>query len=187
MRLLVGLGNPGNEYEGTRHNVGFVVVDAVASVLGIANWKEFKGGLLAKHGEILLFKPQIYMNRSGTPIRQVVDYYDIALENVCIVADDVYLPPGTTRIRHEGSDGGHNGWKSVLENLEGAFRRVRVGVGIYEQDPQKRIQQPALDRYVLQRPSADDQKAVTEMVDSLVPNLIEWLEHGNLSEETRHI
>jgi len=187
MRLLAGLGNPGAEYEGTRHNVGFVCVDAVAEKLAVSGWKEFKSGLLAKQGENLFFKPQAFMNRSGEAIRQVVDYYGIESSDICIVADDVYLSPGSTRIRHEGADGGHNGWKSVLEHLEGPFRRVRIGVGVYEQEPDKRVHQPALDRYVLQKPTAHDQKLINHMVDNIVPNLVMWLERGELPEQTLHI
>ena len=187
MRLLVGLGNPGAEYEGTRHNAGFLCVDRVAAALGIDSWKEFKGCLLAKKGRALLLKPQGYMNRSGEGIRQIADYYGIEPEDICVAADDVYLAPGSARIRHEGADGGHNGWKSVQEHLQGPYRRVRIGVGVYAQEPEKRMHQPALDQYVLQRPPAHDQKLIEHMVDNLVPNLIKWLEHGELPEHTFHI
>jgi PTH1 family peptidyl-tRNA hydrolase len=187
MRLLVGLGNPGREFEGTRHNAGFMCVDAVANGLGLEGWKEFRGGLLAKKGEMLLLKPQQYMNRSGETIRHIADYYGIGSGDICIAADDVYLAPGSVRIRHEGADGGHNGWKSVQEHLEGNYVRVRLGVGIYEQEPERRAHQPALDHYVLQPLPAHEAKQLAQLVDNLVPNLISWLERGDLPEQTLHI
>jgi PTH1 family peptidyl-tRNA hydrolase len=187
MRLLAGLGNPGAEYAHTRHNAGFDLVDQMAKQLGSLTWKEFKGGLVAKEGESLLFKHTQYMNRSGLPLRQVVDYYKIELSDICIATDDVYIAPGSARIRHTGADGGHNGWKSVIEQLGSEhFWRVRIGVGIYEQHPEHRIHQPALDDYVLQRPPAHDAKRVGELIDKITPNLVEWLRSGQIEEQTVH-
>jgi len=191
MRLIVGLGNPGEEYELTRHNLGFVLADALAEKLDASDWKAFKGGELAevrlageKH---LLFKPMQYMNKSGHPVRELADYFGIPLENVCIVADDVYLMPGDARIRRSGADGGHNGRKSVLDHLGDApFLRVRIGAGLYEQDPQKRRHQPPLDTYVLQPLPKHDQHRAMELIDTLVPNLVRWLGTGRISEETVH-
>ncbi|MBU6389530.1 aminoacyl-tRNA hydrolase [Patescibacteria group bacterium] len=188
MRLLVGLGNPGLQYEKTRHNIGFACVDRVAERLGVTDWKEFRGGLLATAAPgQLIFKPQQYMNSSGNFVRQVVDFYHIAVSDICIMADDVYIAPGSIRVRHGGGDGGHNGWKSVLEQLHSdSFWRIRIGVGIYEQHPHKRLHQPPLDEYVLQPLPAHEKKRVDEAIDKVAPNLINWLEHGMLTEETLH-
>jgi len=188
MRLLVGLGNPGEQYEKTRHSIGFEVVDQVAKELGIGKWKEFKGGLLLQaHPGEFLFKPQQFMNTSGNFVRQVVDFYKIPISDVCIVADDVYIAPGSIRVRHSGGDGGHNGWKSVLDQLHtDIFWRVRVGVGIYEQHPEKRVHQPPLDEYVLQPLHSHERKVVEQAIDKVVPNLITWLDNGELTEETIH-
>jgi len=191
MRLLVGLGNPGPEYDHTRHNIGFEIVDLLAKKLD-ATWKAQKGSLIAevrlggeKH---LLCKPQQFMNRSGEPIRQLVDYYQIAISDVCIVTDDVYITPGSARIRQGGGDGGHNGWKSIHEHLPATeFWRVRVGMGLYEQHPELRTHQPPLDDYVLKPLPSHDQKSVASLIDKLLPNLIQWLELGSLQEETLHI
>jgi PTH1 family peptidyl-tRNA hydrolase len=192
MRLLVGLGNPGKEYDGTRHNLGFDCVDAVAKHLGASNWKAFKGGMLAESvinkEKALIFKPQEFMNRSGLPIRQIVDYYGIAPHDVCIVADDVYVAPGSVRIRKSGGDGGHNGWKSVIEHLDpDSFWRVKIGAGVYEQHPDKRAHQPALEEYVLKPMPKHEQKAVADLIDRVVPDLVQWLEHGTLETETVHL
>ena len=161
MRVLVGLGNPGAEYEKTRHNAGFWVVDAVASYLSWGQWKEFKGGLMAEgssNGEkIILFKPLGFMNRSGLPLRQLVDFYQIPAENVAVALDDVYIAPGSARVRTSGGDGGHNGLRSVIEHVDpDAFWRIKVGVGLYSQKQDERVHQPALDHYVLQPLPAHD-------------------------------
>src|ERR1035437_9262685 len=134
MRLLVGLGNPGEEYVKTRHNIGFAAVDAVAEVLQAGNSRTFKGGELYEVGGNLIFKPMQFMNRSGQSIHEVKQYFQIEPTDVCIVADDVYVAPGSVRIRHSGGDGGHNGWKSIHDHLkDDTFLRVRIGVGVYEQ------------------------------------------------------
>jgi peptidyl-tRNA hydrolase, PTH1 family len=192
MRALVGLGNPGEKYDHTRHNAGFDCVDAVARVLGAGAWKRHSGCLVAevrvggeKH---YLVKPQQFMNLSGRPLRTFAEYYDIPQSDLCIVADDVYVAPGSARIRHTGADGGHNGWKSVLSVFpEGAFLRVRVGVGLFPSDLSERQHHPSLEDYVLQRQSAHDAKQTALLIDKIVPNLIEWLGTGRISEETVHL
>lgn len=192
MRVIVGLGNPGETYCKTRHNAGFMVVDALVETLQAGSSRSFAQGALwelfldgEKH---LLFKPEVFMNRSGNSIKALVDYFNIAPDQVCIVADDVYIEPGSVRIRKTGSHGGHNGWKSVLEHIQpDNFWRVRIGVGIFEQDPELRMQQPPLDKYVLQPIPPDERKSVAEAIDKTVPNLIKWLQQGVLEESTVHI
>ena len=188
MKALIGLGNPGEAYVKTRHNAGFWLVDAVAKELNL-DFKNFQGGLLAKTPDFLLFKPQQYMNRSGEPIRALVDYFQVTSKNTCIAADDVYIAPGSVRIRYSGADGGHNGWKSVVEHLASTdYVRVRIGVGIYEQQPEKRIHQPPLDEYVTQPMPPAEHKQVFQLIDNMVPNLVKWLHNnGDLAEETIHI
>ena len=192
MRLLVGLGNPGEQYSKTRHNAGFWLVDALAGQFPGTSWKSAQGGLLAEvqvNGKkALLFKPQQFMNNSGQPVSQLMRYYEISAEDLAIAADEVYVAPGSARIRKGGGDGGHNGWKSLLEQVsEDTFWRIRIGVGVYEQSPEKRMHQPALDQYVLQNLVTHERHQVNKMIDKLVPNLIKWLEHGSLAEETLHL
>jgi PTH1 family peptidyl-tRNA hydrolase len=192
MRVLVGLGNPGEQYLNTRHNAGFQCVDAVAKLLEVTNWSHFKGSLVAdvRVGveKVLLLKPQSFMNRSGEAIAQVQSYYSIPVANFCIATDDVYISPGSVRVRRGGGDGGHNGWRSIGEHVGAEeFWRVRLGVGVYEQEPDKRMHQPPLDEYVLQRMPQHDRDLLSKAIDKVVPNLIQFLEHGNLAEETVHI
>jgi PTH1 family peptidyl-tRNA hydrolase len=193
MRLLVGLGNPGPEYTHTRHNIGFACVEAVAAKLGGLAWKEFKDGLVAEYGtgvqKVLLFKPMQYMNNSGIQVSQVLNYYDIATDDMAVVLDDVYINPGTARMRQSGGDGGHNGLKSIIAHVDpDTFWRVKIGVGLYEQHPTERHHLPPLEDYVLQRMPKTEEKAAHELIDRLVPDLVTWLEQGKgLEQRTIHL
>lgn len=135
MYIIVGLGNPGKQYEGTRHNIGFDVIDALADKYGISviesKHKALIGkGIIAGHKAILV-KPLTFMNLSGESIRQVLDYYKVdEKEELIVVYDDISLIPGGLRIRGKGSAGGHNGIKSIIQHLgHDSFPRVKVGVG----------------------------------------------------------
>lgn len=133
--LIVGLGNPGKKYDGTRHNVGFEILDAWAEKLGasFAHKKQFLSFIASASYEgrkLLLIKPDTYMNLSGSAVRKVVDYYGIETENVLVVTDDIYLPLGQIRFRQKGSAGGHNGLKDIQNHLgTSEYARLRVGVG----------------------------------------------------------
>ena len=116
--LIVGLGNPGKQYEGTRHNAGFLVLDTLAESMGVKmNRIKFKGlcgeGMLSEK-KVLLLKPSTFMNLSGQSVREAMAFYKLPPERVLIVFDDISLPPGKLRIRRMGSDGGHNGMKNIL-------------------------------------------------------------------------
>ena len=134
MYVIAGLGNPGREYEGTRHNVGFMTLDALADKYNIdVREKAFKGLIgkgMIEGNKVILVKPQTYMNLSGECIRQVMDYYKVDPEDILIVYDDISLAPGQLRIRAKGSAGGHNGIKNIIANLgSSVFPRIKVGVG----------------------------------------------------------
>ena len=132
--LIVGLGNPGREYEKTRHNVGFRAVEMLAQKLDCKIDKAKFQGLYSQvnysGGKLFLLKPQTFMNLSGRSVLQLSAYYSIPPERIIILFDDISLPPGRLRIRSEGSAGGHNGIKSVISELGSqAFPRVKIGVG----------------------------------------------------------
>jgi len=189
MRVLVGLGNPGERYRKSRHSIGFYILDKLALEFGNPVWKQFKGGELAEvfttSGKALFFKPIQFMNVSGLPIRQLMDYYEIESKDLGIIADDVYLAPGTVKIRTGGSDGGHNGWKSVQQHVGAQeYKRIRVGVGIYEQHPDKRTLSPPLEEYVLQPLPEAELQRIDTLIDILGPKLIHWLEQGELEEHS---
>ena len=130
-RLIVGLGNPGREYERTRHNVGFMVLDKLAAQSRF-QWrreKEWKADV-ASHDGVVYCKPASFMNLSGKPVSDVARFYKIAPEETLVIADDAALPLGKLRLRASGSAGGHNGLKSIIEHLgSAAVPRLKIGIG----------------------------------------------------------
>lgn len=134
MYLIVGLGNPEEDYSKTRHNMGFNVVNKIAKKYGIEiNKKKFDslyGEGIIENEKVILLKPQTYMNLSGKAIIQVVNFYKIPLENICVIYDDMDIEPGIIKIRKKGGAGSHNGMKSVVAELNSEdFARIRVGIG----------------------------------------------------------
>ena len=132
--LFAGLGNPGNSYVYTRHNVGFRVIDYIAQKESLdVSKKSFDalwGQLNTSVGNIILLKPQTFMNLSGRSVRSIASFYKIPAERIVIVCDDFALPIGTIRLRKEGSDGGHNGLANIIQELSCKnFNRLRIGVG----------------------------------------------------------
>lgn len=160
MYLIAGLGNPTKEYDKTRHNVGFSVIDVLADRYRI-DISEKKHKALCGRGviegqKVLLLKPQTFMNLSGESIRAAADYYKIAPEEMIVIYDDISLDPGQLRIRLKGSAGGHNGIKNIIANLGTQdFPRIKVGVG---------AKPPRMDLadYVLSRFGAGEQKLMDE-------------------------
>jgi PTH1 family peptidyl-tRNA hydrolase len=133
----VGLGNPGERYRRTRHNVGFMVVDLLASRAGVREWREEREAWVATAQlggqDVLLVKPLTFMNRSGVAVEGLLSGAGGAMEDLVVVVDDVALQLGTIRVRERGSHGGHNGLRSLVEVLGGEdFARVRVGIGVDE-------------------------------------------------------
>ena len=132
--LIVGLGNPGREYQSTRHNAGFRAIDLLAEKLDCKIDRAKFQGLYAQvnygGGKLFLLKPQTYMNLSGRAVLQLSAYFSIPPERIIVLFDDISLPPGRLRIRAEGSAGGHNGIKSIIAEVGSqAFPRVKIGVG----------------------------------------------------------
>lgn len=133
MKLLVGLGNPGAQYAGNRHNVGFVAIDAIADAHGIGPWKSKHAGLLAEGtigGEkVLLLKPQTFMNKSGDSVQQATRFFKIANSDVIVFYDELDLAPGKVRVKVGGGNGGHNGLRSIDPQIGLDYKRVRIGIG----------------------------------------------------------
>ncbi len=135
MKIIAGLGNPGAEYAKTRHNVGFMFVDALADALGLSasDWKDKFDAKVADARigteKVVLVKPQTYMNESGRAISPLMNWYKLEPEDLIVAHDDMDIPAGTIRIRKKGSAGGHNGIKSVLAHVgDEHFARVRIGI-----------------------------------------------------------
>ncbi len=133
MYAIVGLGNPGKEYDKTRHNVGFDVLDFIAEKYNIdINRTKFKGVVgegFIEGRKVVLLKPSTYMNLSGESVRELLDFYKLSPEEIVIIYDDISLEVGRLRIRGKGSAGGHNGIKSIIAHCGDEFPRVKVGVG----------------------------------------------------------
>ncbi len=134
MFVILGIGNPGKKYDGTRHNIGFIAMDYMSEKYGIKINKIKHKALIGEGtiaGEkVLLVKPQTYVNLSGESVREICAYYKVPAENVIVIHDDVSLDCGKLRIRRKGSDGGHNGLKSIIYQLNSdEFIRIKIGVG----------------------------------------------------------
>jgi PTH1 family peptidyl-tRNA hydrolase len=133
MKLLVGLGNPGNQYEGNRHNIGFMALDAIARENGITQFRSKHAGSLAEGtiaGEkVILLKPQTFMNRSGDSVQQVAKFYKIEPADIIVFYDELDLAPGKVRVKIGGGNGGHNGLRSIDPQIGLDYKRVRLGIG----------------------------------------------------------
>ena len=134
MKMIVGLGNPGDKYAGSRHNVGWSTIDVLADRHGIrmsaGKMKGLAGSGIISGEKVLLVKPTTYMNNSGECVRPLADYYKVAVEDIIVIYDDIALDVGQLRVRAKGSAGGHNGMKSLIQHLGSQdFPRVRIGVG----------------------------------------------------------
>ena len=167
MKIITGLGNPGTEYAKTKHNVGFMFVDALADKLGVTEWKD---KFDAKIGEgrigmekVLLVKPQTYMNDSGRAVGPVMNFYKLTPEDLIVAHDDMDIPAGTIRIRKKGSAGGHNGIKSILAHVgDEHFSRVRIGIG-------RPLPGWTVVNHVLAAFSEEDAPKITEAINYLIP------------------
>jgi peptidyl-tRNA hydrolase, PTH1 family len=175
MWLIVGLGNPGASYAGTRHNVGFAVIDALAERWGIKAWQGKFGGKAAvvdaAGRTVLLLKPWTYMNRSGDSVAVAMGFYKLPLDRLMVVLDDMALEPGRIRLRARGSAGGHHGLEDILLKLgTDQVARCRVGIGA------SRGRDGA--GYVLSRPAAEEQTLLGSAVERSRDAILCWLECG---------
>ena len=174
MKLIVGLGNPGKEYAGTRHNCGFMVIDRLASKLNVdVDQNKFKG-LYAKvkyHGEdIILLKPQTYMNLSGESVNAMMNFIKIDKEDLLVIYDDLDMPVGKLRLRKTGSAGGHNGIKNIIAHLNSQdFKRIRVGI-----DRHKYMN---VADYVLSRFSKVESEAIEQGIENAANAVLDYLDN----------
>jgi len=166
IRIIAGLGNPGEKYQRTLHNAGFWFVDALANEYGgsFRYDKKFDADcckIELQGEEIWLVKPQSFMNLSGGPIRSVIDYYRLGVGNLLVAHDEIDLPSGTTRLKMGGGHGGHNGLRDIIQHCGPEFVRLRLGVG---HPGDKNL----VTDYVLKRGSADVERAIEENISEAV-------------------
>ncbi len=163
MFIIVGLGNPGPEYEQTRHNIGFIAINAVAENHGVKidhlKFKALTASCMIGTEKCLLMKPQTYMNNSGEAVGEAARFYKVPPENIIVLSDDISLDPGVLRIRRSGTAGGHNGLKSIIAHLgSDKFPRVKIGVG------ERRDMDSDLADHVLGRFAKDDIPLMNETI-----------------------
>ena len=178
--IIVGLGNPGKQYELTRHNAGFLFADLLADKNGVKinkiQFKAVTASLTLGGVKCLLMKPQTFMNNSGEAIGEAARFFKVPPENVIVISDDISLPPGTIRIRRKGSAGGHNGLKSIIAHLgSDNFPRVKVGVG-----ERKNLDSDLAD-HVLGTFSKEDAKVMNEAILNAV-DAVELIVSGKTDE-----
>ena len=133
MKLFVGLGNPGREYAGNRHNIGFMVIDAIARQHGISTFRSRFQGQAAEgplgNDRVLLLKPATYMNESGRAVAEAARFYKLGLEDIVVFHDELDLAPGKFRMKKGGGNAGHNGLRSITAHMGNDYRRARLGIG----------------------------------------------------------
>jgi PTH1 family peptidyl-tRNA hydrolase len=174
MKAVVGLGNPGSRYRGTRHNVGYAVVDLLAEG---TNTGRFQGRFQAQIAEtvegsqkVLLVRPETFMNLSGQCVRQIVDFYQLPLNDLLVVCDDFNLPLGRLRARARGTHGGHNGLRDIQNHLGTTeFARLRIGVGSPRAE--------AID-HVLGRFAASERPLIGEAIAAAAQAVLVWIDKG---------
>ncbi len=160
MKLIVGLGNPGKEYQGTRHNIGFMMIDEMVKVKNLQSREKFNGEYYEfniNNEKILLLKPLSFMNLSGTVVKKFIDFYKIDVDNLFVIHDDLDLPIGTVKLRLSGGSGGHNGLKNI-ESCIGTknYKRMRIGISNNKEMDTK--------DYVLGKFSKDDNIIINNIV-----------------------
>ncbi|MBR4261943.1 MAG: aminoacyl-tRNA hydrolase [Bacilli bacterium] len=170
MKLIVGLGNPGKEYENTRHNMGFFFIDNYAKSKNIEiKTKKFNGLLtefVDKNEKIILLKPQTYMNLSGESVRKVMDFYKISTDDILIISDDLDLPIGNYRLKSKGSCGGHNGLRNIEQHIDTQnYKRLKIGISKDNEVDTK--------DYVLSKISKKDK----ELLELMIPTINEILDN----------
>lgn len=176
MKLIAGLGNPGLKYKNTRHNIGFIVVEKLAEELGVRFSKKQYNALVGAgkidSKKVILLKPLTYMNLSGLSVKALAEKNNLLPQDLLVICDDLNLPLGTLRLRNKGSDGGHNGLKSITKELgTSVFARLRVGTGSDSKDDM-------LSDFVLAPFAKSEKKAVKAIADTASQACLSWLNFG---------
>jgi PTH1 family peptidyl-tRNA hydrolase len=175
MKMIVGLGNPGEEYSDTRHNTGFKVIDLLAETLGVKVKKRKFGARFESveyaDKKLILLKPWQFMNRSGQAVATAVGFFKLRVSHLIVITDDMDLEPGRIRIRAKGSAGGHNGLADIIRKLgTNEFARCRIGIG--------RSAETDAVSYVLDRPAEEQESLLAEAIERARDAVLCWIEYG---------
>lgn len=172
MKLIVGLGNPGREYNNTRHNVGFSMIDYYIEKNNLGNFKEKNDGLFIKtkidSEDIIFLKPQSYMNLSGEVVKKYIDFYKINISDILVISDDLDLSTGNIKLKSNGSSGGHNGLKNIEFHLKSKeYKRLKIGISNKKNIDTK--------DYVLGKISGEDLNVINEVKDRVLDIISDFL------------
>lgn len=183
--IIVGLGNPGSEYERTRHNVGFRTVDLLAKQADVkidrAKFRALTRTTTLAGQKVLLLKPETYMNRSGEAVQLAAMFYKVPISHILVLSDDISLPVGKIRVRAEGSAGGHNGLKSIIEQLGSQdFPRIRIGVGA------KPHPDYDLADWVLSNFTPEEETLLIPAIEHAAAAVLELIQNGPQSAASRY-
>ena len=174
MKLVLGIGNPGENYQNTRHNIGFLVMDEISRKLGESfkldtSFESMISKFTYKNEKVILVKPLTYVNLSGIALSKLMRYFKVELEDILVIVDDINLKTGYIRIREQGSDGGHNGLKNIIDFAGSKeFKRIRIGIGNDKDIPQK--------NYVLGKISQSEHKIIDPILSACADAAILFLE-----------
>lgn len=176
--IIVGLGNPGKQYESTRHNMGFITVDGFCDKQNIKlsklRFKAWTGTGTVQGQKVLVMKPQTYMNLSGEAVGEAARFYKVPADHVLVISDDISLPVGRLRIRAGGSAGGHNGLKNIIAHLgTDQFPRIKIGVGIPQEAGRDTIE------WVTERPGKEDEMVLLTVLDRAVEAIASVIAEGS--------
>lgn len=172
-KLLIGIGNPGEEYHYTRHNVGFLTVEAFVNHFHQkfernSKLKSLVANFFIEESRIIVIKPLTFVNLSGEAVLSVMNYYKISRENILVISDDVNLSLGSVRLKVQGSSGGHNGLKNIIEKLGSSdYPRLRIGIG--------NVDAERLSQYVLSEFSIDEKIQLNVVIEKTIPFLASWV------------
>ena len=177
MKLVVGLGNPGEKYALTRHNIGFMAVDVMVSEFNSQTWQKKFNSLIQSHliknSKVLFIKPLTYMNLSGLAVKLAMNFYRISSENIVVFHDDIDIPLGTVKLKKGGGHGGHNGLKSIIDKVGQDFIRVRIGVS--------RPENKDVSNYVLSEFSAPEIALLNKSL-SKCPTGLSYIVNGSIED-----
>jgi PTH1 family peptidyl-tRNA hydrolase len=174
MKIILAVGNPGKEYAGTRHNIGWLAADRIAEAWGaVFSRRAFQARVASaeRGGKVLLAKPQTFVNRVGGSARAILDYYHAPAQEMLVLVDDVHLPFGELRLRRSGSAGGHNGLKSIIEAAGEEFPRLRMGVG--EPSPGRDLVDHVLGPF-----TREERRRLEEVLAAAQAAAEAWLDRG---------
>jgi len=176
--LIIGLGNPGDDYVRTRHNIGFMAADEIATRYHASAWRKKFRGLITSTDQFLLLKPQTYMNLSGEAAIEAMNFYQLSPPQIIVFHDDLDLLPGQVRVKQGGGSGGHNGLKSLDTHLGPDYWRVRIGIGRPLTEQGEAVKGDAVSNYVL-NPFAKADKVWVETIVSALASELDLLLTGN--------